>query len=132
MSYVTVPNVSSLYGDSKSVGRIFRLLGRGRELISDKKISIWGFLRGSGVRMSSMLEKFEAAYKRSVLLTEGLPIFLEATTPSVSRSSSTTSSPRSGLSPIRVPISVTPAAGVEPDAVKSKKGKAKKASEKKD
>ena len=132
LSYVTVPNVSSLYGDSKSVGRIFRLLGRGRELINDKKFSIWNFLRGSGVRMTSMLEKFEAAYKRSVLLSEGLPIFLEATTPSVSHSSSTTSSPGSGLSPKRTPIKVTPATLMEPGAEKGRKGKAKKTREKKD
>ena len=105
LSYVTVPNVSSLFGDSKSVGRIFQLLGRGRELINDKKFPIWGFLRGSGTRMSPMLEKFEAAYKKSVLQTEGLPKFLEATTPSVIRLSSTTSSHGSGLSPIRMPIS---------------------------
>ena len=132
LSYVTVPNVSSLYGDSKSVGRIFRLLGRGRELISDRKFSIWGFLHSSGARRTSILEKFEAAYKKSVLQTEGLPIFLEVATPSVSRSSSTTSSPGSGLSPIRAPIAAPRASEVDPDANKRKKGKAKKTSEKKD
>ena len=43
LSFVTVPNVSSLYQDPRSVYRIFRLLGRGRELLSDKKFSVWTF-----------------------------------------------------------------------------------------
>ena len=39
LSYVTVPNVSSLYEDPKTICRIFRLLGRGRGLIRDRKFS---------------------------------------------------------------------------------------------
>ena len=40
MSYSTVPHVSSLYKDPKSVCRVFRLLGRGSDLLVDKRFSI--------------------------------------------------------------------------------------------
>ena len=48
MSYSTIPHVSSLYRDPRSVSRVFRLLGRGSDLLVDKKFSVWNFLRGSG------------------------------------------------------------------------------------
>ena len=82
LSYVTVPNVSSLYQDPRSVCRIFRLLGRGRELLSDKKFYIWAFSRGSVPRRLALREKMETAYKKTVLHGEGLPIFLEMSSPS--------------------------------------------------
>ena len=50
MSYSAVPNVSSLYRDTRSVSRVFRLLERGQDLIRDKKFSIWNFLKGSASR----------------------------------------------------------------------------------
>ena len=43
LSYSTVPHVSSLYRNAKTVNRAFRLLGRGADLLSDKKFSIWNF-----------------------------------------------------------------------------------------
>ena len=46
MSYNAVPNVSSLYRDTRSISRVFRLLGKGQELIRDKKFSVWNFLKG--------------------------------------------------------------------------------------
>ena len=39
-SYLTVPLVSSLYRDPKSIGRVFRLLRKGLDLLSDKKFSL--------------------------------------------------------------------------------------------
>ena len=46
MSYSIIPHVSSLYRDPKSVSRVFRLLGRGADLLADRKFSIWNFMRG--------------------------------------------------------------------------------------
>ena len=48
MSYSTVPRVCSLYRDSESVSQVFRLLGRGVDLLTDKKFSVWNFPKGSG------------------------------------------------------------------------------------
>ena len=45
--YQTVPHVSSLFRDPKAVGKVFRLLGRGTDLIGDKKFSVWIFFKGS-------------------------------------------------------------------------------------
>ena len=39
-SYVTVPHVSSLHRDPKSIARVFRLLGKGADLLSDKKFFV--------------------------------------------------------------------------------------------
>ena len=39
LSYSTVPNVSSLYQDPRAISRVFRLLGRGKELLDDRKVS---------------------------------------------------------------------------------------------
>ena len=36
ISYQTVPHVSSLFRDPKAISRVFRLLGRGTELLTDK------------------------------------------------------------------------------------------------
>ena len=68
--YNTVPNVTSLYKDPRSISRVFRLLGRGRELLADRKFSIWNFLRGSarsGLRRGKWFAKFETAYKSVVV-----------------------------------------------------------------
>ena len=106
LSYVTVPNVSSLYKDPKTICRIFRLLGRGPGLIRDRKFSVWIFLKGTEARRAALYEKMEVAYKKSVLRGEGLPLFLDVSTPSVSNSPSTSSSPNSGPQLGRVSLAV--------------------------
>ena len=47
ISFTTVPNVSSLYQDPRSISRVFRLLGRGKDLLQDRKFSVWNFLKGA-------------------------------------------------------------------------------------
>ena len=130
LSYVTVPNVSSLYKDPKTICRVFRLLGRGPGLIRDRKFSIWNFLKGTEAMRTALYEKMELAYKKSVLRGEGLPLFLDVSTPSVSRSPSTSSSSNSGRNLGRVSLAVSRceadgAAGsskkVAPKTAKSKK-----------
>ena len=106
LSYSMVPNVSSLYRDTKTICRVFRLLGRGPALIKDRKFSIWDFLKGNVPRRVGLIEKMEGAYKKCVLPSEGLPLFLDMSTPTVSRSPSTSGSPSSGLNLGRVSVSV--------------------------
>ena len=67
ISYQTVPHVSSLFKDSKAISRAFRLLGRGTDLLSDKKFSIWNFSKGSSSRRSALVGKLEAGYRKAVL-----------------------------------------------------------------
>ena len=67
ISYNTVPNVTSLYKDPRSISRVSRLLGRGREVLADRKFSIWNFLRGSARRSGKWFAKFETAYKSVVV-----------------------------------------------------------------
>ena len=127
LSYVTVPNVSSLYQDPRSVYRIFRLLGRGRELLSDKKFSVWTFSRGSVPKRLALREKMETAYKKTVLHCEGLPIFLDVSSPSGSAPSSSHSSPLPGPSLGLVSVSVARCGEAEVNNDKTKKKtKAKK------
>ena len=129
LSYVTVPNVSSLYKDPKTICRIFRLLGRGPGLIRDRKFSIWSFLKGNEARRAALYEKMELAYKKSVLQGEGLPLFLDVPTPSASRSPSTSSSSNSGPRLGRVSLAVSRCGGEE--AACSSKKVAKKAAKSK-
>ena len=44
LPYMTIPNVSRLYRDTRTIQRVFRLLGRGPELLANKKFQIWNFL----------------------------------------------------------------------------------------
>ena len=60
ISYQTVPHVSSLFRDSKAISRAFRLLGRGMDLLLDKKFCIWNFSKGNSSRRASLNEKMEA------------------------------------------------------------------------
>ena len=107
LSYFSIPHVSSLYRDSRSISRVFRLLGRGSDLLSDKKFSIWNFMKGSGVRRTSMLGKLETGYRKAALQYERPVISSTTTTPSVSRTSSISSSPSPdpSLSRASVPVS---------------------------
>ena len=66
MSYNAVPNVSSLYRDTRSVSRVFRLLERGQDLIRDKKFSIWNFLKGGASGRQNLLSKGEFSYRVAV------------------------------------------------------------------
>ena len=59
VSYATVPNVSSLFCDPRPISRVFRLLGKGKDLLSDRKFSMWNFLKGSGRRRAKLLLKLE-------------------------------------------------------------------------
>ena len=127
LSYVTVPNFSSLYQDPRSVCRIFCLLGRGLELLSDKKFSIWTISRGSVHKWLALREKMESAYKKTVLHGEGVPIFLDVSPPSGSAPSSSNSSPVPGPALGRVSVIVARCVEAEVNNDKNKKNtKAKK------
>ena len=128
-SYLTVPHVSSLYRDQRSIGRAFRLLGIVQDLLTDKKFSIWNFLRGSGPRRTALRGKLEAAYKRSVLQAERVVVESGGTAPSLSRSTSNASTPSPGPSFGRINVSLTrcsedgsgdPAVPVKPKSSESK------------
>ena len=93
ISYQTVPHVSGLYRDPKAISRVFRLLGRGTELLTDKKFLIWNFLKGSHSRRSALQGKFESGYRKAVLRLKRPTVSSTSTTPSVSRTSSVSSSP---------------------------------------
>ena len=84
-----------------------RVLGRGPRLISDEKFSVWNFLKGSESRRAALIGKLETAYKKSVLREERLPLFLDMSTPSVSRSPCTKSSPTSEPTLSRVSVTVS-------------------------
>ena len=92
LSYRNVPHVSSLYRNAKTVNRAFRLLGRGADLLSDKKFSIWNFSKGSAAKKTSLLGKLETGYRKSVLRFDRPIISSTTTTPSISRTSSANSS----------------------------------------
>ena len=94
------------YRDPKSVSRVFRLLGRGADLLADWKFSVWNFMRGSGVRRTALLEKLETGYRKAVLQHDKSIISSTSTTPSVSRMGSVNSSPSAdpSLSRINVPL----------------------------
>ena len=127
VSFNTVPNVASLYRDPRSISRVFRLLGRGPDLIHDKKFSIWNFMKSSATRRQTLQSKLESAYRLAVAKTEDL--CLPGDSEAVSRSESTSSA--SSLSPKSLPGRITLAmsqceggnAGVQWTKNKSGKGK---------
>ena len=63
-SYQTIPHISCLYRDPKSISRVFRLLGRGNYLLTDKMFSVWNFLKGSGAKRTTLLGKLESGYRK--------------------------------------------------------------------
>ena len=130
MSYTTIPHVSSLYRDSRSVSRVFRLLGRGSDLLVDKKFSVWNFLRGSGPRRASLLGKLETGYRKAVLRREKPAVSSNTTTPSVSRTSSVNSSPSPDPNLGRISVSVSRCTGSSLEDV-PQKANAKLAKDKK-
>ena len=120
MSYSTVPHLSSLYKDPKSMCRVFRLLGRGSDLLVDKKFSVWNFLRGSGPRRTAMLGKMEAEYRKAVLHYDRPVVTSNTTTPSVSRASSTHGTPSPDLTLGRVNVSLSRCSDVSPEGTAMK------------
>ena len=129
-SYLTVPHVSSLYRDQRSIGRAFRLLARGQDLLTDKKFSIWNLLKGSGPRRTALQGKFEAAYKKCVLQAEKVVVESGGTTPSLNRSTSNASTPSPGPSLGRTNVTVArcsdDGSGESTVTVKPKSSKTKK------
>ena len=111
LSYQTVPNVSSLYRDSRTFNRLFRLLGRGSELLTDRKFSVWNFLKSSGPKRNNLQGKFEAAYRKAVLKVDNPVVASGTTTPSISRSNSGSRSPISGPALRQATISVSRCVG---------------------
>ena len=93
MAYKTVPNVSSLFRDPRSLSRVFRLIGRGRDLLDDHKFSVWNFLKGNGPRRVRFHSKLESAYKSAVVRSEEDPFSGDPDNSVLSRTSSTTNSP---------------------------------------
>ena len=72
VSYQTVPRVSSLFRDPKVISHVFRLLGRGDELFSDKKFSIWNFLKWSNSRRVSLQGKWRRDIVKLYYVLRGL------------------------------------------------------------
>ena len=101
------PCLSCLYRDPKSVSRVFRLLGRGADLLADKKFYFWNFLKGTGPRRAPMLGKLETGYRKAVLRLNRPTVSSNTTNPSLSRTSSvnSSSSPDPALGRISVSVS---------------------------
>ena len=98
MSCLTVPHVSSLYKNPKSVCRVFRLLGRTRiRFVSGYKV----------FRLAAMLGKMEAEYWKAILQYDRPVATSNTTTPSVSRASRvySTLSPDLTLGKVNVSLS---------------------------
>ena len=125
ISFSTVPHVSSLYKDPKPVCRVFRLLGRGTDLLMDKKFSVWNFLKGSGPRRTAMLRKTEAEYRKAILHNDRPAVTSNTTTPSVSRASSVHSTPSPYLTLGRVNVSLSRCSEAAPEDVLRRRAKPK-------
>ena len=97
ISYNTVPNLTSLYKDSRSISLVSRLLGRGQELLADRKFSIWNFLRGSALRRGKWFAKFETAYKSVVVSPSVLHPTEDSDVASEPQTSSSSESPTARL-----------------------------------
>ena len=120
ISFTTVPNVSSLYRDPRSISRVFRLLGRGKDLLHDRKFSVWNFLKGSNARRITLQNSFEASYKKVIVAPPNLclPDDGDVTCGSDTGTSNSSPSPRSSLG--KATISLPRCSNVGPDAPKSK------------
>ena len=107
MSYLTVLHVSSLSSNPKSVNLVFRLFGRGTDLLADKRFLIWNFLKRSGHRRVSMLGKLETEYRKAVLRPDRPTISSHIITSSVIRTSRVNSTPTLDPSLGRVGVSIS-------------------------
>ena len=128
MSYSAVPNVSRFYRDTRSVSRVFRLLGRGQDLIRDKKFSIWNFLKGGDSRRQNSLSKLESSYRVAVARPETLCLLTESDPDCRSGSTSSTGSlsPRSFLGRATLAVPRCDAVDSATKGAKSKVPKGKK------
>ena len=129
VSYSTVPNASSLFRDPRSISRVFRLLGKGKDLLSDRKFSMWNFLKVSGPRRAKSQTKLENSNKSVVARREDVQLAIDSDAPYGSRSSSNASSPATktltGKATLSLPRCVS---GAKDDKEsKGKSGKQKKA-----
>ena len=85
LAYKTLPNVS--------LSRVFRLIRRGRDLLDDRKFSVWNFLKEGGPRRFRFQSNMESAYKSAVVRREEDRFSGDPDVSVLSRASSTTSSP---------------------------------------
>ena len=107
IAYQTGSRVSSLFRDPKAVSRAFRLLGRGAELLMDRKFQIWSFQEGSNFQRTALLGKLEFGFRMSVLRLEKPSVSSTSTTPSVSRTSSVNSTPSPDPTLSRISVALT-------------------------
>ena len=120
--YATVPKVSSLFRDPRSINSVFRLLGKGKDLLSDRKFSAWNFFKGSGFRRTKLRTKFENSYRSMVARRGEAQLPDDSDVPSASRSSSNTSSPTSRALTGKVTLSLP---GCVDERKDDKRGKGK-------
>ena len=128
MSFTTIPNVSSLYRDPRSISRVFRLLGRGKDLLLDRKFSVWNFLKGSNPRRAALQSSFEVAYKKASVapVNLSLPDDGDITYASDSCTSNSSASPRSSLAKATISL---PRCGPGGSGAQKPKEKANKSKE---
>ena len=128
ISFSTVPNVSSLYQDPRSVPRVFRLLGRGKKFLADRKFSIWNILKGNGPKRASLFAKFDNAYKKAVVVPE-VPILADdgdVTCGSGNTTSNSSPSPNSNLGRATIALARCAGEGASTSKVKAEVSKGKK------
>mgnify|MGYP000868994366 CR=1 FL=1 len=119
-SVVGIPNVSTLFRDSRASARAFRLLGRGKEILKDKKFSPWNLLESSSSSRSTLLSSLEQTYCRVVSRAELL--HLSAQPSSSNRTSgSEVSDAAPALSRATLAVSRCEASGTKSPKKKSKK-----------
>ena len=107
LSFLTVAHIYSLYKDPKSVSRVFLMLGRGVDLLMDKKFSIWNFSKKCCPRRTARLGKMKAEYRKAVLHYDR-PVMTSITnTPPVNRASSVNSTLSPDLTLGRVSVSLS-------------------------
>ena len=127
LAYKTVPNVSSLFRDPRSLSCVFRLIGRGRDLLEVRTFSVWNFLKGSGPRRVRFQTKLESAYKSAVVRREDDPFSVDPDVSVLSRVSSTTSSPDSQPVLGKATVSLSRCAEGGNDGARKTKGSSGKA-----
>ena len=128
MSFTRIPNVSSLYRDPRSISRVFRLLGRGKDLLLDRKFTVWNFLKRSYSRRTALQSSFEAPYKKASVAPVNLclPDYGDNTYGSDSCTSNSSSSPRSSSAKATISLSRCEAGGSGAQKRKEKANKSKK------
>ena len=128
MSFNTIPNVSSLYRDQRSISRVFQLLGRGKDLLLDRKFTVWNFLKGSNPRRTTLQSSFESAYKRASVapMKLSLPDDGDITYGNDSCTSNSSASPRFSLAKATISLPRCEPGGSGTQKPKEKANKSKK------